>query len=76
MYIYIYIYTCWFIYLLVLLLLLPPRTRPVSKHSCLESEPGLSGLSQNNNFREHSRRKQNTTKLGIWGGTKFRGNLV
>ena len=42
--------------------LLNPRGR--------RSEKGLSGLSQNNNFWEHSRRKQTTTKLGIWGGAK------
>ena len=36
-------------------------------------EKGLCGLSQNNNIREHSRRN-NISKLGIFGGAQLSGN--
>ena len=39
-------------------------------------EKGLSGLSQNKNFRETSRSKQTKAKLCIWVGAKFREALV
>ena len=39
------------------------------------SEKGLSGLSQNNNFQEHSRRKQHKTKLDISGGATVSGSF-
>ena len=35
----------------------------------------LSGLSQNNKFREHSGIMENKTKLGISGGAKASGSL-
>ena len=39
------------------------------------SDKGSSGLSQNNNFWEHSRRKQHNSKLGIWGGANVSGSF-
>lgn len=42
------------------------------KYNC--SGKGLSG-SQNNNFREHSRKRQPNSKLGILGGAKVSRNV-
>ena len=71
MHIYIYIY----IYIYISGRLGPAsRAAPRGPGGVL-GEKGLRGLSQNNNFREHSRRKLHITKLGVLGGAKVSGSF-